>query len=154
MEIWKDIKGYEGLYQISDLGNVKSLPRTRISKIQKNPTKIKEKILKLCIRSKNYKYYVCNLSKNGKGKNYTVHRLVAETFIENFENKTQVNHKDGNRLNNKVDNLEWVTPKENTIHAWKNGIVKFDDKRKDILLKAINKRWHKQYEANTYKVGE
>ena len=95
MEIWKNIEGYEGLYQVSNLGKVKR----------------NNHILKPGIHKKGYTYV--NLSKNGKVSTYRVHRLIAETFIDNPENKSEVNHKDENKLNNNVNNLEWVTRKEN-----------------------------------------
>lgn len=102
IEIYKDIPGYEGLYQVSNLGNVKSL---------KNYHKtIKSTILKsFIIRG----YYRVELYKNGIGKQLFVHRLVAMTFIPNPNNHPQVNHKDENKLNNSVDNLEWCTAKYN-----------------------------------------
>lgn len=104
-EIWKDIKNYEGLYQISNLGNVKKLRF-----INNRCNFKKESIKKLNIRNG---YYIVQLSKNGKRKSYQVHRLVAEAFIENPENKSIINHIDYNPLNNNVDNLEWCTQKEN-----------------------------------------
>ncbi len=121
-EQWRNIKGFEGLYQVSNLGNVKSLKRfNRTSKIYSSLGYYrKEKILK---PSKDAAGYLkIDLCKNGKRKNYLIHRLVAETFIPNPENKLQVNHKDGNKSNNFVDNLEWATPKENIIHAVVNGL--------------------------------
>jgi hypothetical protein len=107
-EIWKDIEGYGGLYQISNQGKVKSFRRT---------TGKPYRILKQGITIWGYKYV--NLFNQG-GKMKTIHRLVALAFIPNPENKREVNHKDSNRLNNHVDNLEWVTSKENTRHAMDN----------------------------------
>lgn len=113
-ENWKDIKGYEGFYQISNLGNVRSLPR--------NGTINKSRILK----PNNVKNYLqVSLQKHGETKYQKVHRLVADTFIPNPNNYPQVNHIDGNKHNNCVDNLEWVTSSENQLHSYytlKNNI--------------------------------
>lgn len=103
MEIWKDIKGYEGTYQISNLGSVKSFIGK--TKILKNSKPIKRK-------DGNYSYPKVQL----KGKTYRIHRLVALAFIPNPENKSEVNHKDKNINNNTLDNLEWCTEYENRIH--------------------------------------
>lgn len=100
-EIYKDIEGYEGLYQISNLGNVKSL--------KNNKTK-KEKVLKLAIRNG---YLKVDLCKNKTRKTYLVHRLVANAFLPNPHNYPCVNHKDESRTNNVVTNLEWCTHKYN-----------------------------------------
>lgn len=119
IEIWKDIKGYEGLYQVSNYGRVKSLNRFRIGRNGK-PVKVNERILKPVI---NYGYcYVFIRNYERKlVKNFRVHRLVAQTFLENPNNYPQINHKDGNKQNNNVENLEWCTAKQNTNHAEING---------------------------------
>ena len=103
MEEWKDIPGYEGKYQVSNLGNVKSLNYNRTGK---------EKILKPGKNTDNYLFV--DLCKNGKEKKYLVHRIVAEAFIPKIEEKTHVDHIDGNRQNNVYTNLRWCTPKENS----------------------------------------
>lgn len=125
-EIWKDLKEYENLYQISNLGRVKSLQRRKSNYNQKGFTGtfklIQEKILKPKVDRKGYLYV--QLYKNGKSKMFKVHRLVAQTFIPNLRNKPQVNHKDGNKQNNFIDNLEWCTNTENQKHAWKIGLQK------------------------------
>lgn len=111
-EIWKDIKDYEGLYQVSNLGRVRSLPRKGTYK--------DIHILKL---GKNHKGYLqVKLSKDSVLKCKSIHRLVAEVFIPNPDNKPQVNHKDTNKENNCVNNLEWVTNLENMQHSWKMGL--------------------------------
>lgn len=119
MEVWKQIIGYNNTYYVSNYGNIKSK-----GKIGKLPTggnfKIKEKILKPSITNWGYQRVVLQL--NGIRKHVKVHRLVALYFLENPENKPEVNHKDGNKLNNHVDNLEWVTPKENEQHAYLLGL--------------------------------
>lgn len=109
-EIWKDIEGYEGLYQISNLGRVKSFKRYSEGKILK-------------ARKVTKGYLQVTLLKNGKGKNKKVHRLVAQAFIMNPNNCPQVNHINGNKTDNTVQNLEWVTNKENVQHAWNNGLI-------------------------------
>ena len=126
MEIWKDITGYENKYQVSNLGNVKSLDY--INNLGK--TKI-GKLLKYRISDRGYNSAM--LYKDGKQKTYKVHRLVAFAFIENKHNKPYINHKDGNKLNNNILNLEWCTHKENVVHAFKNNLNRFDlNKKRDI----------------------
>ena len=128
MEIFKDVIGYEGLYQISNLGNVKSLINN------------KEKILKQNISSN--KYYCIRF----KNKNFLIHRLVALHFVNNFYNKPYVNHIDGNKFNNKYENLEFVTQDENIKHAIKigkfnnNGINHPHSKLNRIQVEIIFKR--------------
>ena len=101
-ENWKDIEGYNGLYQISNLGRVKSLNYRNTGK---------EKILKPC--KINNGYLLVALCKNGKSKHYLVHRLVAEHFITNPDNKSCIDHINTDRTDNRVCNLRWVTHKEN-----------------------------------------
>lgn len=117
MEQWKDIKDYQGLYMISDIGRVKSLGRTMIL-----PTggilNLKERILRQRV---NKGYMIVGLSKRSKKFSVKVHRLVAEAFIENPENKKQVNHKFGNKKDNRVISLEWATGHENMKHSFANG---------------------------------
>lgn len=113
-EIWKDIKGYEGVYQVSNTGKIKRIGEYSN---QFGSTWESERILKPS--SKENKYMIVGLSKEGKVKNKYVHRLVAEAFIPNLENKPTVNHKDGDRANNHESNLEWSTYLENNIHSIK-----------------------------------
>ena len=109
-EIWKDIPGYEGLYQASNLGRIKKIWKT------------KESIMKPALQKEGY--LRLGLFKNGKRKSYQLHRLIALCFVENKENKKYVNHKDGNKQNNNADNLEWVTASENLKHAYDNNLFK------------------------------
>jgi len=101
MEIWKDIEGYPN-YQVSNMGRVKSLNYLRTGK---------EKILKSCNNNKGYIYV--NLYKEGKQKHYLIHRLVAQAFIPNPDNLPEVNHKNENPTDNRVENLEWCTSQYN-----------------------------------------
>lgn len=105
-EIWKDIVDYEGLYQVSNLGRVKSLVRKGV---------LKEKMLKPFIHQKGY--LQIGLHKNGKYIKYLVHRLVAEAFIPNPNNLPEVNHKDENKQNNVVSNLEWCDRSYNNTYG-------------------------------------
>ena len=110
-EAWVDIKDYEGLYQISNLGRVKSLKRNTAH----------ERILIPRVGRDGYLYV--GLCKNGITKTKKIHRLVAENFIENPENKKEVNHIDGNKLNNYIFNLEWCNRSYNLKHAYKLGLT-------------------------------
>ena len=109
MEVWKDIIGYEGQYQISNYGRVRALLNNH-REIRKRPL-----IRKARINRDGYLYL--NLTKNSVARTYKIHRLVATHFIENPENKTDVNHKDGIKTNNHFLNLEWNTKKENFNHS-------------------------------------
>ncbi len=110
-ETYKDILGYENLYQVSNLGNVKSLPKS-------DGNGNRERLLKLEVCAKNHtSYYRVSLSKNGVVNRYQVHQLVAQAFIQNLDGKPLVNHIDNNPSNNQVCNLEWCTAKENRLHA-------------------------------------
>lgn len=119
MEIWKDIYGYERLYQISNYGRVKSLPRITNRKSGRILS-VRERVMANIISADGY--LRIKLCKNNIQKIMSIHRLVAIAFIANPKNKPQVNHIDGNKLNNKLENLEWVTAKENSQHAILNGL--------------------------------
>ena len=112
-EIWLPIKGYEGLYEISNLGRVKSLPKVRGRAVTG------EKILKSHVVNG---YEMVMLCRNYKTFNASVHRLVAQAFIPNPKNKPHINHIDGNKANNNIENLEWCTPSENMMHAYRTGL--------------------------------
>ena len=126
MEIWKDIEGYDG-YQISTLGRVKSLKGRN------------ERILKVGTNHKGYKYVM--LSKNNVPKMFTVHKLVANAFIKNTQNKPQINHIDGNKANNEVGNLEYCTNRENQLHAFKTGLHKTKKINQYDLQRNFIKTW-------------
>ena len=116
-EVWKDIKGWEGRYQVSNLGRVRSLDYTYK---QSHGYRTREgMILKSSLKENGYARVSL-----GRNNQKLIHRLVAETFIPNPENKRTVNHKDGNKQNNCVDNLEWATHQENNIHALDNELIK------------------------------
>lgn len=118
-EIWKEIPGYEGYYEVSNFGNFRSI--RRLIKYKKNGLRVyPSKTLLTETTKDNYQRIV--LMKNGIKKRFMCHRLVAITFIPNVNNKPCVNHIDGNKSNNNVTNLEWVTSKENAIHAFKNNL--------------------------------
>ncbi len=139
VEVWKDIKGYEGLYQVSNLGRVKSLERFKDNNGGK--VKVSERIMRISVDTVGYNI-IC-LTKNSKRKTHKIHRLVAEAFIPNLENKREVNHKDGNKQNNNVKNLEWATRKENMRHAYKTGLNGGEHFFNNSTAKAV-----KQYDAN------
>lgn len=120
-EIWKSLKGiveYGDYYEVSNLGRVRSIDRRVNSRNGKRL--VKGKILKQQVDKYGYMRVHCYM--NNKSKQYQVHRLVALSFISNPDNKPQVNHKDGNKQNNRVDNLEWSTNKENVEHAFSIGL--------------------------------
>lgn len=118
-ETWKSIDGYEKLYEVSDLGRVRSCDKIIKRETQGNFHK-DGKIRKPHITPKGYARI--SLSKDGQQRHYFIHTLVAKAFIPNVEDKTQINHKNGNKLDNRVNNLEWVTPSENLLHAYDTGL--------------------------------
>lgn len=149
-EIWKDVKNYEGIYQISNLGRIKSLSRVFIQKngIEK---RIKERILKQVKDSKGY--YFVGLHKNSQILQYRVHRLIAEYFIPNEYNKPHINHKNGIKTDNQINNLEWCTVSENNQHAYtNNGRISPMKNKKGILNK--NSKPVFQYNKNGDYINE
>lgn len=105
-EMWKDILGYDGVYQVSNFGRVRNVVRGN----------------HILCQSVSSGYPHVSLNRDGVQKSFLVHRLVATLFVPNYDNKPEVNHIDGNKLNNNSTNLEWVTPKENQIHSIKIGL--------------------------------
>lgn len=136
--IWKPILGFEGLYEINNIGEIKSLDRIHDNAIY-NARFTRSKFLKANINNSGY-LNVRLKGLNGDVKTYLVHRLVALSFIENIENKAYVNHIDGNKLNNNINNLEWSTPSENNFHSINSNlnrctrpIIMIDLRTKEIL---------------------
>ncbi len=123
---WKEIKGYEGKYIISNFGEVISLPRTKQNHTKQQYVEPKE--IRKIINNKNGYVYV-QLWKKSSYKNIRLHKLVAQAFIPNPNNYPQINHIDGNKTNNRADNLEWCTASHNLLHAYKLGLAN-NDKRK------------------------
>ena len=118
--MWKDITGFESAYEISDSGVVRSKDRMCVDSIGRKRFR-KGQVLNPYIASNGY--YVVTLAKDGEKVQKCLHRLIAEHFIPNTNNLPQINHKDGNKLNCSIDNLEWVSAKDNTIHAYRHGLI-------------------------------
>ncbi|MEQ9091828.1 MAG: NUMOD4 motif-containing HNH endonuclease [Balneola sp.] len=112
--VWRPVKGFEGLYETSNTGAVRSF-LCKNGGIRKTPKILKEP---------NGKYKIKTFCKNGKRFTKSLHRVVAKAFLSNPDNYKEVNHKDGNPSNNHVSNLEWVTSSENTVHSYNNGLQK------------------------------
>lgn len=119
MEIWKDIEGYEGLYQVSNLGRVRGIEKLVRSKHSSIKT-VKARLLNLSSYKVGYQYIT--LSSGGFRRKHKIHRLVATAFIPNTQNKREVNHINGIKFDNRHDNLEWCTSSENQKHAYRIGL--------------------------------
>jgi hypothetical protein len=130
-EVWKDIENYEGLYQVSSIGRIKSLERTVYA--GSGRTRIqRERLLTNSINDNGY--YRVNLWRNNIFKVRKVHRLQMEAFVPNPENKRTVNHKNGIKTDNRLCNMEWATHSENNQHAWDNGLNKKHRYEKGIKI--------------------
>ena len=149
-EIWKDIPQYEGLYQVSNMGRIKSLLRKiDNSSVKGGKYTVNEKIKNVHLQ--NSGYLVVQLYKNGKYKNLLLHRIVAETFLPQKKNKNEVNHINGIKTDNTINNLEWVSSSENKKHAIKNNLWHSPNKNlyggnnpKAIKVIMIDKQTHKK----------
>jgi hypothetical protein len=131
---WIDISGYDGVYQVSRSGIVRSLDRISVS----SNGVIRRDYGRILSQSKNPKGYMyVNLSKNGYTRGHLVHRLVAQTFLLNDMMKPQVNHIDGNKQNNCVSNLEWATELENISHAFENNLINRERSQYVMMMKPV-----------------
>ncbi len=149
-EIWKDIEGYKGLYQVSNLGRVKSIARLEYNK-NGRPLPIKERFLRP--RSNGVGYVMVTLCKNKVQERRLIHRLVAFAFLDNPNGKKMVNHINGMPLDNTLTNLEWVTMRENVSH----GLLKNGSRKKSSIYPGVhfNKvNTHKVWKAMIYNNGK
>ena len=121
-EIWKDVEGWEGQYQVSNFGNIRSLDKS--VKTWYGSRVCKGKIL-LPFKSK-WGYLIATFSNKQKHQKYSVHQLVAKAFIPNPQNKPDVNHINGIKTDNRLENLEWATKQENIGHSWNTGLITID----------------------------
>lgn len=137
-EEWMDVAGFGGRYRVSSTGRVLSVGHTTIDKRGRART-LQDKYLSLCYgRSPKYGYAHVSLSRgDGTAERVWVHRLVATAFIPNPNNLPQVNHKDGNKRNNKVENLEWCTIRDNLLHSFRTGLHNNEYFEKEAAKRAV-----------------
>lgn len=132
-EIWKDIKGYNGVYQVSNFGRIRSNGFKYLQKSRKGVSFEKYAMPKIISQSYTVEgYLVVGLTKDGKTKQHKVHRIIAEAFIKNPDGKTMINHINGQKDDNRIENLEWCTSKENTQHAHATGLCGINGKSKQV----------------------
>ena len=136
MEIWKDVIGFENEYEISNLGNLRSKERF-VKHYKGGLRKYKSSLKNQRLNSNGYKR--CNLKSNGKRFDFTIHQLVAKAFLDNDIDRNFVNHKNGIKTDNRIENLEWVTLSENTIHAVKKRLIKTKLTDNEVLEISKNK---------------
>lgn len=147
-EIWKDIEGYEGLYQVSNMGRVRSLDRKSKSKNKWNSYNMSIKGRIRLTATSQRGYLRMRLCKDGIKQWYQLHQLVARAFIPNPEGKETVNHIDGNKKNNCVSNLEWATQAENNKHARDTHLN--NNRRKKVLCVELNLTFSSTREAGRW----
>lgn len=136
MEKWKSIKNYEGYYEISSLGNVRSIERLVLyanGNIHKHKARVRKASLS--------EYRMIALSKDGHTKMYKISRIVAMHFLKRIDGKNIVNHKDGNKYNDNCNNLEWCTISENNIHAFENGLSAKKNKVSGVFYEDRRNLW-------------
>jgi hypothetical protein len=136
VEQWKPIAGYEGLYEVSDLGRIKGLEKKAWN--GNSFIKIRERILKVFVNKSGYIHV--SIYKDKKQKSFYVHRLVAESFVDNPENKPTVNHKNGIKQDNRCFNLEWSTYSENNQHSYDFGLKKRPKGELSVKTKFTNEK--------------
>lgn len=124
-ELWKDIVGYEGLYQVSNLGRIRSFYKRRND----------VEFLKF---ADNHGYKTITLHKDGRQKTFRVHRLVAVAFLPNESDKPQINHINGNKSDNRASNLEWCSQSENMLHAYESGLQTPNTKEANAAKRKLN----------------
>lgn len=130
-EIWVPITHYEGYYEISSQLNIRSIARSKTTKAGYYKP---ERARTITQRINNKGYLTVTLSKNGHTRTELVHRLYALTFLPNPQNLPILNHKNGIKLNNRLENLEWTTYRENSIHAYKTGLYKSNERRGRLII--------------------
>lgn len=151
-EIWKDVAGYEGYYQVSSLGRIKALPKTKLFS-DGRVYNYKEKILKFSIGTSGYPTLHL-YSPDSERETVAIHRLVAQAFIPNPEVKDTVNHVDGNKENNQVSNLEWNTYQENNKHALDTGLNRITPSKLNSKLSKLSEEIVKDVLLNCKKNKE